>query len=133
VRLRSGSTPPNSLCSTVTWSQFDSASLQCRARRMPRAGATSHRNYRGVGAHVVRIVALILIGVRYRALAIGGFHSAAGWILFNALSFGIVAVSWQFEGLGKAPPNAKSRRIDAAFYLAPLLAIAATGMIIHAL
>jgi exosortase E/protease (VPEID-CTERM system) len=83
--------------------------------------------------NVVRIVLLILIGVHNRPLALGGFHSAAGWILFNALCFGIVAASWQFESLGKAPAQAMPRRIDAAFYLVPLLAIAVTGMITHAL
>jgi exosortase E/protease (VPEID-CTERM system) len=82
--------------------------------------------------NVVRIVGLILIGVHNRPLALGGFHSAAGWILFNALSFGIVAASWQFESLSKAPPTTMPRRIDAAFYLVPFLAIAVTGMITHA-
>jgi exosortase E/protease (VPEID-CTERM system) len=82
--------------------------------------------------NVVRIVVLVLIGVHNRTLAIGGFHSAAGWILFNALSFGIVAASWQFESLSQAPPTTMPRRIDAAFYLVPFLAVAVTGMIAHA-
>jgi exosortase E/protease (VPEID-CTERM system) len=83
--------------------------------------------------NVVRIDALILIGAHNRDVALGGFHSAAGWILFNALCFGIVAASWQFESLSLVKPIAMPRRIDAAFYLVPLLAIAATGIITHAL
>ncbi len=80
----------------------------------------------------MRIVALILIGVHDAPLALGGFHSAAGWILFNALCFGIVAASWQFESLSKVKLDAAPRHLDAAFYLVPLLAIAVTAMITHA-
>jgi len=65
--------------------------------------------------NVVRIMVLMLIGVHYRRLAQGGFHSGAGWILFNALSFGIVAASWQFESLGKEESRPASQRIEAAF------------------
>lgn len=81
--------------------------------------------------NVVRIVVLILIGVHNRPLALGGFHSAAGWILFNALCFGICAASWQFESLSKVKLNAAPRHIEAAFYLVPLLAIAVTALVSH--
>ena len=83
--------------------------------------------------NVARIMILVLIGAHNRRLALGGFHSAAGWILFNALCFGIVAASRQFESLSKTRPAVMPRRVEAAFYLMPLLAIAVTGMLTHAL
>ena len=83
--------------------------------------------------NVARIVVLILIGAHNRRLALGGFHSAAGWVLFNGLCFGIIAASWQFESLSKTRPDLIPRRVKAAFYLVPLLALAVTGMITHAL
>jgi exosortase/archaeosortase family protein len=42
-------------------------------------------------ANVFRIVALIEIGSRWsKQLALGGFHSKAGWVFFCAAAFGLV-------------------------------------------
>ena len=83
--------------------------------------------------NVLRIMVLILIGTHHRRLAVSGFHSAAGWLLFNGLCFGIVTASWRFDSLSKSHPKIKPRPIEATFYLAPLLVIAITGMITHAM
>ena len=42
--------------------------------------------------NAVRIVALIAIGTSgWREIALGGFHSQAGWLLFNAVGLTFVA------------------------------------------
>ena len=45
-------------------------------------------------ANAVRIAALILIGTWFSpAVALGGFHSQAGWLAFNVVALGLVAVA----------------------------------------
>ena len=83
--------------------------------------------------NVTRIVALILIGVHNRDLALNGFHSAAGWILFNTLCFGIVGASWYFPSLSKTESVAIPRRSEATVYLVPILVVTATALVTHAL
>jgi exosortase E/protease (VPEID-CTERM system) len=92
--------------------------------------------------NLVRLAVLIAIGTAgYPAVALGGFHSQAGWILFScvALAFLLTVnnVSWfrspapatlpssapQLSGTPLATTNV------AAVYLLPFLAILATGMV----
>jgi exosortase E/protease (VPEID-CTERM system) len=84
--------------------------------------------------NAVRIAALVLIGnAGARQIALGGFHSQAGWISFSAVGVGfclvIQRVPWfatthhSGESLGKASHN------PTAAFLSPFLAIVATGMI----
>ena len=82
----------------------------------------------------VRIAALILIGhAGAQRIAAGGFHSQAGWIVFNAVAvgfcFAVRRVSWftatqqDRESLPTAAEN------PTAAYLLPFLMILAAGMI----
>ncbi len=92
--------------------------------------------------NVVRIAALILIGsAGAREIAVGGFHSQAGWIAFNvvALGFSVAARRAPYftlnpqraELLGRAE-NVASDNPTAA-YLVPFLMILGAGMISGAL
>jgi len=88
--------------------------------------------------NAVRIAALILIGsAGAREIALGGFHSQAGWIAFNvvALGFSVVArrVSYFTLSRSDAESSAPSRENPTAAYLLPLLMILGAGMISGAL
>ncbi len=79
-----------------------------------------------------RITALILIGnAGAEQIAVGGFHSQAGWIAFNvvALGFSVAArrVPW-FTTLNRHPREPSSTN-PTATYLLPFLGILAAGMI----
>ena len=81
-------------------------------------------------ANSLRIVALIEVGTRLSPeIAEGGFHSAAGWLLFCVITLGLVALSrhsaWfsTDEGLRKG-----SLRTPEGAYLLPLLVLLATGL-----
>jgi exosortase E/protease (VPEID-CTERM system) len=84
--------------------------------------------------NAVRIATLILIGnAGARQIALGGFHSQAGWIAFSAVGVGfcfvIQRVPWfttrqqSWESLATATHN------PTAAFLSPFLVILATGMI----
>ncbi len=82
--------------------------------------------------NVLRIAALILIGnAGAERIALGGFHSQAGWIAFNAvaltLSLGARRLSWVMRPDVIAQPVERTANLTAA-YLAPFLAILAAGM-----
>src|SRR5262249_44440230 len=85
--------------------------------------------------NAVRIAALVLIGdAGARQIAVGGFHSQAGWILFNAVAVGFCVtirnVPWftKPEFLKQRSEPARYENPTAAF-LIPFLAMAAAGMI----
>ena len=84
-------------------------------------------------ANTARIVGLILVGTWLSPqVAINGFHSQAGWIAFNAVTLGLVAIlskSSYFlrDEVSKiAVEKAVSRE---SVYLTPLLAIVFTAMV----
>jgi exosortase E/protease (VPEID-CTERM system) len=86
--------------------------------------------------NTVRIAALILIGdAGARAVALGGFHSQAGWITFNGVALGLASManraSWLSSGRKPAAINQVETPTDA--YLAPFLAILAATMISRAI
>lgn len=86
-------------------------------------------------ANVVRITMLVAIGGAWSpAIALGGFHSQAGWLAFNAIALGLVAVagrsSWLAVGIDSKDVTTSN---PAAPYLVPLLATAGTAMITRAL
>lgn len=83
--------------------------------------------------NAVRIVALIEIGIRWPEVALGGFHSVAGWYSVAAVSLGVVVASQRLRRGGADAPRAPGVRArnPAAFYLTPLLAIIATAMLAH--
>ncbi|MGA3016533.1 MAG: exosortase E/protease, VPEID-CTERM system [Bryobacteraceae bacterium] len=85
----------------------------------------------------VRIAALILIGnAGAPNIALGGFHSQAGWIAFNAIALGLVLGSQHVPWIARSrplPAPAGSRADNpSALYLAPFLAILAAGMLSRA-
>jgi exosortase E/protease (VPEID-CTERM system) len=88
-------------------------------------------------SNVVRITALILIGVAGApGIALGGFHSQAGWFAFNCVALGFALGSRHVPWLIRRErqptlPDVASHNPTAA-YLIPLLAILAAAMISRA-
>jgi exosortase E/protease (VPEID-CTERM system) len=87
--------------------------------------------------NAARIAALIVIGSSgWPEVATGGFHSQAGWLLFNAVALGFVALSLRGRYFMTAVPSAPADTVapsptadPTAAYLSPLLVIVATSMI----
>jgi exosortase E/protease (VPEID-CTERM system) len=87
--------------------------------------------------NAVRIAALILIGhAGAPAVAMGGFHSQAGWIAFNAaalgLSVGARRLRWLRTQLPERPLPEDSAGNPTAAYLMPFLMILAAAMLSRA-
>jgi exosortase E/protease (VPEID-CTERM system) len=88
--------------------------------------------------NAVRIASLILIGnAGARSVALGGFHSEAGWISFNAVALGITVAAGNIDWLRRNPAVRDSRSSPTsatatAAYLMPFLAILAAGMVARA-
>lgn len=54
--------------------------------------------------NVVRIGALLVLGIEGQPeLAVGGFHSHAGWVMFTAVALGIIAVARRVTWFNRAP------------------------------
>jgi exosortase E/protease (VPEID-CTERM system) len=88
--------------------------------------------------NAVRIAALILIGnAGAPEIALGGFHSQAGWIAFNvvALGFSVAARRAPYFTSNPRPAGASGESTEnpTAAYLMPFLAILGAGMISGAL
>ena len=90
-----------------------------------------------LASNVVRIAALLVVGVYVSEdLAVGGFHSKAGWVLFCGIALGLVAASQRWlraedaaaqrsaGDAGDAGPSAT------AAYLVPLLALIGTRLVV---
>ncbi len=87
-------------------------------------------------ANAVRIAALIVIGTwGSREVALGGFHSQAGWLAFNAVALGLVALTRSSRFFGVAPARSATTLAahPTAAYLVPLLAIVVTTIVTSAL
>lgn len=80
-------------------------------------------------ANAARLAGLTLLGMRVSPdIAMTGFHSYAGWILFCGVSLGIVLVSQRVRWFAVDPPARLDGQVNpAAVYLAPLLAIIAVS------
>lgn len=88
--------------------------------------------------NAVRIAALMTIGSSIsQSVAVGGFHSQAGWLSFNLVALGLITVAWRSPFFAKqaAPSATASRRFEypAAAYLVPFLVFIAMAMITGAL
>lgn len=97
--------------------------------------------------NAVRLAVLILIGnAGAREVALGGFHSQAGWIAFNSVAFGLSIaarrVPW-FSTQGFSTPEGSAHVLESeaadlashnatAAYLVPFLAILAAGILARA-
>ena len=67
-----------------------------------------------------------------RSVALGGFHSQAGWLAFNAVGLGLVALAHRtrlFRVAEALPATEDCGPNPAAAYLAPLMALIGTLMI----
>lgn len=84
-------------------------------------------------ANVLRIAALMLVGAHWSPeVALGGFHSKAGWVLFCGIALGMVALSQRSELFSCAVPTHApgSTCNPTAAYLNPLLALIAAHMVV---
>ncbi|MDP8991354.1 MAG: exosortase E/protease, VPEID-CTERM system, partial [Acidobacteriota bacterium] len=97
--------------------------------------------------NAVRITSLILIGdAGATRIALGGFHSQAGWIAFNAVALGFSLAARRLPwltttgqttaghpGTTLAEPSVEPAGNPAATYLLPFLSILAVGMVTGAM
>jgi exosortase E/protease (VPEID-CTERM system) len=83
--------------------------------------------------NVIRIASLVMVGQWWPVAAVEGFHSVAGWIFFNATTFGLIIVSRRssaFRPVEAAPAAASPDGGNlAAAYLAPLLVMIVASMV----
>lgn len=85
--------------------------------------------------NAVRIATLILIGdAGARTIALGGFHSQAGWIAFNGVALGLACVAHRVPWIyPKRTPAVMAQAEDpTAAYLVPFLAVLAAAMLSRA-
>lgn len=88
--------------------------------------------------NVLRIAALIALGDHgWQKLAVGGFHSQAGWLAFNGIALGLIWLSRRirlFSRVSAAAANEPAATANpTAAYVAPLLVIALVTMLTGAL
>lgn len=88
--------------------------------------------------NILRITLLILIGARISPeIAVNGFHSYAGWLMFTALAFGLTAVAQTVPWLhreGARPSTPRPLRSDPiAAQLLPFAAFMVAGTLVAAL
>lgn len=63
-----------------------------------------------IALNIVRISALLILGIEGQPeLAVGGFHSHAGWIMFTLVALGVIAVARNMVWLRKTPADAAPR------------------------
>jgi exosortase E/protease (VPEID-CTERM system) len=82
--------------------------------------------------NAARITGLILLGGWNPKIGIAGFHSVAGWILFNATALGMVWASWRIRFFCREPEDLATSNAanPAGVYLVPLIAIIGTAMVL---
>lgn len=83
--------------------------------------------------NVVRIAALVWIGAHVSPdLAVGGFHSFAGWLFFTALALGVLIVAsrvrWLHREVGQTPSVPLSGD-PAAALIVPFIVFMASGVV----
>jgi exosortase E/protease (VPEID-CTERM system) len=87
-------------------------------------------------ANVLRIAALVAIGTSYSpALALGGFHSQAGWLSFIGLALGFIAMTHRMQFFSSANRAGRAEKVDpvAAALLVPFLVLMGSTMVTAAL
>jgi exosortase E/protease (VPEID-CTERM system) len=78
--------------------------------------------------NLVRIVALILVGGVSPEAAVGGFHAKAGWLIFCALTLGLVIGARRSRYFSRQPLDLALGHPTAAF-LIPFLAVVAAAFV----
>jgi exosortase E/protease (VPEID-CTERM system) len=80
--------------------------------------------------NTLRIAALIGVGAHISPeIALSGFHSKAGWLLFCAIALGLIAWAQRSAWFLREPLDTAGTWSPAATYLAPLLALIATSLV----
>lgn len=83
--------------------------------------------------NVVRIAALVAIGDSGSPeLALGGFHSQAGWLAFNAVALGLIFVAHRSRLFATLPRHEAAEPNATAPYLLPLLVLVFGQMLAEA-
>jgi exosortase E/protease (VPEID-CTERM system) len=87
--------------------------------------------------NAARLAALIMIGdAGFDRVALGGFHSQAGWIAFNCVAVGFCIAARHVRWISKERAPEKTADLSsanpAAAYLFPFIAILAAGMVSRA-
>jgi exosortase E/protease (VPEID-CTERM system) len=83
-------------------------------------------------ANALRIAGLVALGSwGFGAVALGGFHSQAGWLAFEAVGLGLIVVAdrWSFVRDGPPPLESDGEPCTSTASLGPFLALVATAMI----
>ena len=82
-------------------------------------------------ANVVRITALVYMGsLGAPDVALGGFHSKAGWLLFSMVALGMVRLA-RSEVFSRGSEAASAHEENpTATFLAPLLTLTAVGLVV---
>jgi exosortase E/protease (VPEID-CTERM system) len=85
-------------------------------------------------ANAIRLAGLVLIGDRVSpSLALGGFHSQAGWLTFNAVALGLVAVAHRSHFFRRVPPPRTERGSSPTVaYLTPITVAIAVQLLASA-
>jgi exosortase E/protease (VPEID-CTERM system) len=87
--------------------------------------------------NVFRITALLSIGAcGWTRVAGGGFHTHAGWLAFNVVALGVIALSWYLPAFRRDPRPARQTPRGpnpAPALLLPLMAVVATAMVTGAI
>ncbi len=88
-------------------------------------------------ANALRIALLVTIGsLGSPSVALGGFHSQAGWLAFNAVALGLVGVSRGARAFQRSETSTvetfSTTNSPTSAYLAPLLALVAIVMVSQA-
>lgn len=88
-------------------------------------------------ANIMRIAGLIVLGEFYSSrIALGAFHSQAGWIAFNLVSLGVLFAASRWRFILKAAPTRTTHAQagnPAAPYLAPFVTFLAVALATNAL
>ncbi len=81
--------------------------------------------------NAVRVAVLVELGSFQEQLAVGVFHSLAGWLYLSALACAMVVISHRLKFFTRqtAPEKTSALSNPAAVYIVPLLTIIATSMI----
>ncbi len=83
------------------------------------------------GANVVRIAALVLIGDTVSPeLAVGAFHSRAGWVLFCGLAIGLAVLARRASFFRREPASDRVPPGDGSTFLLPLVVFLGAGLLL---
>ena len=106
--------------------------------RFPRASSSYPRAFLAIWlANGVRIAALVAIGASIsESVALGGFHSQAGWLAFNFVALAVMATGLNssfFARLATGSGEVVDSEYAAVPYLVPFLALLGIAMITSAI